>query len=103
VTKQEWYADEGNLTVLRQLIDNPVFQRAKALILRANRPTAVSLTPGVTGQDIMQENALRHSYHAAVFDVLDQFEILTNFPKQAGENLNPQQAWKLPASNNQPQ
>lgn len=97
MTKEEWYADENNLIVLRKLIENPVFKSAKSLILRANRPTAVCLTPGLTGQDIMQANALRHSYHAAVFDVLDQFTVLTNYPVKNGEPLTPQKAWGLPA------
>lgn len=74
VPLHRWYADHTNVEQLRQIVDNPCFRIACAIIKYQNRPTASSLS--ATDDTI----AIRHAYTAGFYDFEEQLQQLTVLP-----------------------
>jgi hypothetical protein len=74
VTLERWYADHANVEQLRQVLDNPQFRIACAILRQQTKPTGSNL---VAGDNAL---AIRHAYISGFYDFEDHLQQLTVLP-----------------------
>lgn len=80
-----WFANETNVTRLRELLDEPILQQAFAMLRDAAGPDYTTLVNDV------ESNARRHCWLAGYRDFQNDLEKLTKMP--ASTNPPTQEEW----------
>jgi hypothetical protein len=77
---ERWFNDLQSVTRLSDIIEDPVFQQAVAVLKEASGPTATSLDPDP------QANSHKLAWYAGYRDAFNDLEKLTHRPSAAKHN-----------------